>query len=243
LWIYDIASSRRVRFTFDPGAEPYAVWTPDGKTIIWRNGRGDLYRKTSDLTGADQVLFPGPALTPASVSPDGKMLLHVKGGVDIWVLPLMNAPGVPITPRAILDTSAGENHPQFSPDGKWLAYTSSESGTREAYVIDYSTLSGKRQVSSGGASHVRWRSDGGELFYVTRDGVLMAAEIEARGQSLEVGRIQKLFGNVITTVGHLYDVSLDGLRFIVAQEGTENGTATHPPLTLVENWTALVTQR
>jgi serine/threonine protein kinase len=243
LWIYDIASSRRVRFTFDPGAEPYAVWTPDGKTIIWRNGRGDLYRKTSDLTGADQVLFPGPALTPASVSPDGKMLLHVKGGVDIWVLPLMNAPGVPITPRAILDTSAGENHPQFSPDGKWLAYTSSESGTREAYVIDYSTLSGKRQVSSGGASHVRWRSDGGELFYVTRDGVLMAAEIEARGQSLEVKRIQKLFGNVITTVGHLYDVSLDGLRFIVAQEGTENGTATHPPLTLVENWTALVTQR
>ena len=102
-----------------------------------------------------------------------------------------------------------------------MAYTSSESGTREAYVINYSTSSGKLQVSSGGASHVRWRNDGRELFYVTRDGVLMAAEIAPRAQTLEVGRIQKLFGSIITAVGYLYDVSLDGSRFIVAQEGAE----------------------
>ena len=147
LWIYDIASSRRTRFTFDPGAEPYAVWTPDGNTIIWRNGRGDLYRKDSSAAGADEVLLPGPGLSPRSVSPDGKTLLHVKGGIDVWALPLMNPPGDPLTPRAILDTSSGEDHPQFSPDGKWMAYTSSESGTREAYVINYSTSSGRRQVS------------------------------------------------------------------------------------------------
>ena len=198
LWIYDIASSRRTRFTFDPGAEPYAVWTPDGNTIIWRNGRGDLYRKDSSAAGADEVLLSGPGLSPRSVSPDGKTLLHVKGGIDIWALSLIESTGEPLTPRAILDTSSGEDHPQFSPDGKWMAYTSSESGTREAYVINYSTSSGRRQVSTGGASHVRWRSDGRELFYVTRDGVLMAAEIAARGQTLEVGRIQKLFGSVIT---------------------------------------------
>ena len=243
LWIYDIASSRRTRFTFDPGAEPYAVWTPDGNTIIWRNGRGDLYRKDSSAVGADEVLLSGPGLSPRSVSPDGKTLLHVKGGIDVWALSLMNPPGDPLTPRAILDTSSGEDHPQFSPDGKWMAYTSSESGTREAYVINYSTSSGRRQVSSGGASHVRWRSDSRELFYVTREGVLMAAEIAARGQTLEVGRIQKLFGSVITTVGYLYDVSLDGSRFIVAQEGAETGGAARPPLTLVENWTGLLTRR
>ena len=242
LWIYDIASSRRTRFTFDPGAEPYAVWTPDGNTIIWRNGGGDLYRKTSDLTGTDQVLLPGPGLSPSSVSPDGKTLLHVKGGVDIWALPLAEKTGTPVTAKAIVDTSSGENHPQFSPDGQWMAYTSSESGTREAYVINYSTSSGRRQVSTGGASHVRWRSDGRELFYVTRDGVLMAAEIAARGQTLEVGRIQKLFGTIATAVGYLYDVSLDGSRFIVAQEGAEAAGA-RPPLTLVENWTALLTRR
>jgi eukaryotic-like serine/threonine-protein kinase len=243
LWIYDIASSRRTRFTFDPGAEPYAVWTPDGNTIIWRNGRGDLYRKDSSAVGADEVLLSGPGLSPRSVSPDGKTLLHVKGGIDVWALSLMNPPGDPFTPRAILNTSSGEDHPQFSPDGKWMAYTSSESGTREAYVIDYSTSSGRRQVSSGGASHVRWRSDGRELFYVTREGILMAAEIAARGQTLEVGRIQKLFGSVITTVGYLYDASADGSRFIVAQEGAETVGAARPPLTLVENWTALLTRR
>ena len=71
----------------------------------------------------------------------------------------------------------------------------------------------------------------------------MAAEIAARGQTLEVGRIQKLFGSVITTVGYLYDVSLDGSRFIVAQEGAETGAAARPPLTLVENWTGLLTRR
>jgi len=243
LWIYDIASSRRTRFTFDPGAEPYAVWTSDGKTIIWRNGRGDLYRKGSSAEGADEVLLSGPGLSPRSVSPDGKTLLHVKGGIDVWALSLMNPSGETPTPRAILDTSSGEDHPQFSPDGKWMAYTSGESGTREAYVINYSASSGRRQVSTGGASHVRWRSDGRELFYVTRDGVLMAAEIAAREQTLEVGRIQKLFGSVITTVGYLYDVSADGSRFIVAQEGAETAGATRPPLTLVENWTALLTRR
>ena len=243
LWIYDIASNRRTRFTFDPGAEPYAVWTPDGNTIIWRNGRGDLFRKGSSAAGTDEVLLPGPNLSPRSVSPDGKTLLHVKGGIDVWALSLINPPGRPQTPKAILDTSSGEDHPQFSPDGKWMAYTSSESGTREAYVIDYSTSSGRRQVSSGGASHVRWRSDGRELFYVTREGVLMAAEIAARGQTLEVGRIQKLFGRIITTVGYLYDVSVDGSRFVVAQEGAETGGTAPPPLTLVENWTALLTRR
>ncbi len=242
LWIYDLASSRRTRFTFDSGAEPYAVWTPDGKTIIWRNGRGDLFRKGSSAAGADEVLLSGPGLSPRSVSPDGKTLLHVKGGIDVWALSLMNPPGDSLTPRAILDTSSGEDHPQFSPDGEWMAYTSSESGTREAYVINYSTSSGRRQVSSGGASHVRWRSDGRELFYVTREGVLMAAEIAARGQTLEVGQIQKLFGSVITTVGYLYDVSADGSRFIVAQEGAETAGA-RPPLTLVENWTVLLTRR
>ncbi len=90
---------------------------------------------------------------------------------------------------------------------------------------------------------MRWRSDGRELFYVTRDGVLMAAEIAPRAQTLEVGRIQKLFGSIITAVGYLYDVSLDGSRFIVAQEGAETGGTARPPLTLVENWTALLTRR
>jgi hypothetical protein len=119
-----------------------------------------------------------------------------------------------------------------------MAYTSDESKSREAYVISYPGPGGKRQVSSGGASHVRWRSDGRELFYLTRTGDLMAAEIAVRGETLDVGRIQKLFGGVIGAGGHLYDVSLDGARFIVAQ-AIESNTAL-PSLTLVENWTGLL---
>jgi Tol biopolymer transport system component len=177
------------------------------------------------------------------VSPDGKTLLHVRGGIDIWALPLMNPSSGPPTPKAILDTASGEDHPKFSPDGRWMAYTSSESGSREAYVINYSTSSGKRQVSSGGASHVRWRGDGRELFYVARSGDLMAAEIAVRAQMLEVGRTQTLFGNAASAVGYLYDVSTDGSKFIVAQAGAETASTAVPSLTLVENWTGLLTQR
>ena len=84
----------------------------------------------------------------------------------------------------------------MSPDGRWLAYSSDGSGIREAYVIAYPGLGGKQQVSSGGASHVRWRSDSRELFYVARDGGLVAGEITLRGDALEAGRMQTLFGGV-----------------------------------------------
>jgi Tol biopolymer transport system component len=241
LWIYDVEHSRRARFTFDPGAEPYAVWTPDGKTIIWRNGPGALYRKAANFKGTDELLLAGPGLTPSSISPDGKVMLFVEGGLDIGALPLTPAqPGAPLQPRKIVNTRSGEDHAQFSPDGKWMAYTSDEAVIREAYVIPYPGPGGKQQISSGGATQVRWRSDGRELFYVTRDGDLMAAEISARGEMLTVGRIQKLFGGVIATGGYLYDVSLDGQRFIVAQSrGGTNDTAP-PPLTFIENWTGLL---
>jgi hypothetical protein len=130
----------------------------------------------------------------------------------------------------------------LSPDGKWLAYTSDESKTREAYVVAYPGLGGKRQISSGGASHVRWRSDSRELFYVVRDGALVAAPITARGDTLEVGQIRTLFGGIQIidgSQGYVYDVTLDGSRFIVA-ENVERRTAAPQALTLVENWPGLL---
>ena len=155
--------------------------------------------------------------SPSSVSPDDKTLIIVKGGVDIWSLPLAPDPsGSSSTPRPVLASGSGEDHAQFSPDGKWMAYTSDESKTREAYVMAYPGPGGKRQVSSGGASHVRWRSDGRELFYLTRSGELMAAEITVRADAL------------------------DGTKFIVA-EGVERRNAAPQALTLVENWTGLLT--
>jgi hypothetical protein len=243
LWIYDLARSRRSRFTFDAGAEPYALWSRDGRTIIWRNGPGALFRKASNLTGTDASLSPDINRSPSSISPDDKTLLFVKGGTDIWSLPLAPDPSTASTPRPVIATAAGEGQAQLSPDGKWLAYTSDESKIREAYVIAYPGLGGKRQVSSGGASHVRWRGDGRELYYVTRGGDLMAAEITVHGDTLDVGRTQRLFGGVPSVddlLGYIYDVSRDGTKFIVA-ENEQRRTSAPLSLTLVENWTGLLT--
>jgi Tol biopolymer transport system component len=241
LWIYDLERGRRDRFTFDPGAEPYAIWTPDGKTIIWRTGPGDLYRKASNLAGTDELLFSGQGFTPTSISADGTTLLHTKGGVDIWALSLApQKAGASLEARPWLDTAAGEDQAQFSPDGRWVAYTSDESKVREVYVAPYPGPGGKRQVSSGGASHVRWRRDGRELFYVMRNGDLMATGIGVRGETLELGRTQRLFGGLGINIGYLYDASLDGSRFVVA----EGIAARNPPLslTLVENWPGLLSR-
>ena len=175
LWIYDVEDRRKTHFTFDAGAEPYAVWAADGRSIVWRDGpRGAVSQAVQ--RGEGRAVIPGPRLSPRSVSRDNKTLLVVKNGIDIWTLPLEPGQST-LMPRAIVETHAGEDHPQFSPDGKWIAYTSDETKTREAYVLGYPGLGGKQLVSSGGASHVRWRSDGRELYYVTPTGGLVAAEI------------------------------------------------------------------
>jgi hypothetical protein len=245
LWIYDLARSDKTRFTFDPGFEPYAIWTRDGRTIIWRNGQGALYAKASNFTGTERVLSAELGQSPSSLSPDDKTLLLVKGGIDIWSLPLAaESSGKSSSPQPVLASASGEDHAQLSPDGKWIAYTSDESKTREAYVMAFPSLGGKRQVSDGGASHVRWRSDGRELFYVARGGDLMAAEVTARGDTLEVERGKRLFGGILSVdaaQGYLYDVVLDGTstKFVVAQ-GMEKRFAPPEALTLVENWTGLL---
>ena len=125
----------------------------------------------------------------------------------------------------------------FSPDGKWVAYSSNESGEFEIYAAPFPGPGAKRQISSGGGVKPRWRRDGKEIFYL--DGDLIAAEVAFRGGTLQVGRVQTLFGGVCATnCGTLYDVSADGQKVIVA----ERGAATSPPLTVVQNWPALITK-
>ena len=135
------------------------------------------------------------------------------------------------------------HEPRISPDGKWVAYTSNEANRFEVYVLPYPGPGGKRQVSTGGGWYPRWRRDGRELFYISTDGQVMAAEVSVRNGSLEVGQVRRLFGGIITGRGYLYDVSIDGQRFIAALEreaDSEGGAPQTPPLTLVENWPALI---
>jgi Tol biopolymer transport system component len=243
IWVWDVANGRRTRFSFDPAVEREAVWSPDGRTMVFssnRKGRYDLYRKASDGSGAEELLYSdGLDKDPTSWSPDGKFLLYSatgdpKTGIDIWVLPL--AAGA--KPAPLVQTPFNESNAQFSPDGRWVAYQSDESGRYEIYVIPFGSErgapGGKRQISTTGGVQVRWRRDGNELFYL--DGKLMAAEVGAKGGAFEVGQVSALFGGLIGGGGYFYDVAADGHRFLVEVPVEQSTNA--EPLTVVQNWTA-----
>jgi eukaryotic-like serine/threonine-protein kinase len=249
VWIYDVARGLPRRFTFSPARDRQAIWSPDGRTIVYQSnpkGAADLYRKAADGTGAEELLYArGAENVATSWSPDGKSLLFFtldpKTQRDIWVLPLEGGPaGAPGKPIPWLVTPFNERFPKFSPDGRWVVYESDDSQRPEIYVAPFTGPGSKRQISAGGGTHPRWRADGREIFYVGPNGSLMAAEVSAKGASLEVDGIHPLAIPVITGRVYMYDVSPDGQRFLVAAPPEQKSSA---PLTLVENWTALVTKK
>jgi serine/threonine-protein kinase len=245
LWIFDLnRKGLRRRFTFDATPDTNPVWTRDGETIIWRsnrNGQWDLFRKPANGSGVDELLFQdAKPKTPFDVSPDGKVLLFGTlsaslASTDIWALPLDSAN--PPQPRAVVASPFAETDAEFYPDGKWIAYGSNESGVPEVYVTPYPGPGGKLQVSTATGMFPRWRSDGKELFYVTQTGDLMGAEIVMQQGALQVGTVERLFGGIVVDRSYLYAPAPDGKRFIVTQD---TAAATAPPLTLIQNWKALV---
>jgi Tol biopolymer transport system component len=231
------------RFTFDPAADRFAVWSPDSSRVIFssvRKGHFDLYQKPADGTGIEEVILESKVDKNAeSWSPDGRFLLYTiydpSTRQDLWVLPLDGQR----KPFPFLQTPSNENYSQFSPDGRWVAYSSDESGRMEIYVAPFtggpSTLGGKRQVSKDGGFHARWRHDGTEIFY-QYNGRMMAAEVNGKGSSFEVGAVHPLFERrLITTSGYAYDVSADGQHFLV---NALAGQKASNPVTLVINWGA-----
>src|SRR5262249_7541181 len=131
---------------------------------------------------------------------------------------------------------ANEGNGMFSPDGKWVAYFSAESGSVELYVASFPGPGGKRQVSTSGAlTPAKWRNDGKEIFYLAPDDKLMAAEVNGQGAILEVGAVRALFGIRRGGPGYVYDVTPDGQRFVINTAVEQKESA---PITLVVNWTA-----
>jgi Tol biopolymer transport system component len=246
LWIYDTVRGSATRFTFDPATDRAPVWSPDGSTVYFhsnRRGHFSIFRKAADGSGTEQMLQIGGGDTrndsDQSVSPDGKLLLFFreaeKTGNDLWVVPLMPEQNrLKPEPRIFLQTPFEETFAKFSPDGRWVTYQSNESGQIEVYAAPFPGPGGKRLISIGGGNHPRWRPDGKELFYATPDGQLMAVEVSARNETLEVGRVQRLFGGIITSGGSSYDVSTDGQKFVVV----DGGASSVLPVTLLQNWPA-----
>ena len=242
LWIWDMARGIKTRFTFQ-GNNSIGVWSPDGADIIYRNvlnGKNSLFRKASNGSGTEQrVLESVSGFAPSSWSPDAKELLVTVGAPNrVAVLTLGNNAAQP--KEIIAPNGAPAAAGRFSPDGKWIVYVSAESGVNQVYVAPYPGPGGKRQISATGALQPRWSRDGKEVFFLSLGGDLMSTQVSVRNGALDVGETQRLFGGVPTSgAGMPYDVSADGKRFIVIRSATTAATA-QPPLTLIENWPALI---
>ncbi len=253
VWLVDAAGGKTSRLTFDASQENASpIWSPDGSRIVFgsrRNGKWGLYQKLSNGTGSEELLVESDLVkSPMSWSADGKIILYMvldpKTNADVWALPLTGDR----KPFPILQTPFVESHPQISPDGKWFAYSSDETGRREIYVQSFPPGAGKWQISSNGGFYARWRRDGKELIYMESlsRGKLVSVGVNSTGTSLEFSAPRPLFdsGYVNLSFGHTgnwstYAVSADGQRFLIPR--TESGLAgelNNAPITVVLNWTA-----
>ncbi len=238
IWIYDLIRDVRSRFTFDPADEYSPVWSPDGNLIAYdsdRRGFDDMYQKPTSGVGADELVLKSFNVDQdaRSWSQDGKFIAldytdrKKSAKRDIWILPLTGDR----KPFPFLQTEFDEGDASFSPDGKWIAYTSDESGRQEVYVSTFPDHRGKWQVSTNGGQGPGWRKDGKELFYGSLDQKLMAVEVKA-GATFEVGTPVPLFKMDLTTSA---DISSDGKRIIAVNREVATKQV---PITIVTNWTA-----
>ncbi|HEY0701558.1 MAG TPA: protein kinase [Candidatus Acidoferrales bacterium] len=238
VWIFDLGSAGVKRMTFDPSIDGSPVWGPDAKQLVFASARGhdfDLYLKNTDggqeekSTGHDA----GHDDYPTSWSRDGKNILYVRAG-EVWSM------SMPEMKRQLFLKSAGSvKNGQFSPDGKWVAYSSNETGKWEVYVTSFPDAKGKWQISTTGGSQPRWRGDGKELFYLAPDEKMMAVPITL-GATVDAGAPVALFAAsprdlLATSEMQAFDVTKDGQRFLI---NTDIGAGATQPVSLILNWDA-----
>ncbi len=241
IWLYDLSRDVRTRFTFESGLTTAPVWSPDGSQIAFATGRQShqgIYARASSGAGDDVTLLEGPALFPTSWSPDGQFLAYFRTDQaapvsrrQIWILPLFGDR----KPFPFLPSAFNERTPEFSPDGRWIAYESNESGPFQIYVAAFPGAENKVQVSPSGGLDPVWRADGKELFYIDPTGRLMAVDVKVIGGRLELGTPRSLFQtHAASPGGPPFDVSHTADRFVITTTANVNPL----PYTLVINWTA-----
>ena len=239
IWIFDLESGTRRRLTFEFFSHIGFAWAQDGKRLAYSptgpKGTPHLLVKNTDGSGQPQPLIEESSegyFVASSWSPDGKHLLmnHSPYGSlndTTAVLPIApDSKPVPYPAKGAVDA-------QFSPDGRWIAYTSRESGRYEAYVAPFPATGAKWQISPSGGAEVHWRHDGKELFYRDATGQVVAVEVNGSGPTFEIGASHPLFRVPMNGLGFVWDVTGDGQKFIVNEASGDNSQ----PLELVVHWT------
>ncbi len=248
LWILD--DTRTTRLTFDPGRDDSPIWSPDGRRIVFasiRKGPYEMYLKATTGEGQEERLVDSGYNTKATDwSGDGRFLLYTSNDPqtdqDLWVRPMTGD----LTPWIYLKTPFSEDAGRFSPDGRWVAYMSNESGRMEIYVRPFTrpppsgsapnSAVGREQVSSAGGTHPSWRADGRELYYISATGTLTAVPMTLLPSgAAEPGTPVPLFTARLAgerLFFRQYDVARDG-RFLV---NTILDDAVAVPITLIQNW-------
>jgi serine/threonine-protein kinase len=249
IWVWDLKRETLARFTFDPSIDRFPVWTPDSRRIIFSSNRGgglnpNLYWQAADNTGTIERLTTSTNMqNPVSISPDGSRLLFVEvGGTtnqDIGMLTINSARKSEIAP--LIQTTFNELNAEVSPDGRWVAYQSNQTGAFQVYVQPFPRVdTGRWQVSTAGGTRPLWARSGRELFYES-NGSLMAVTVQAAGSIFNAGNPIKLFDLAglyyLGDAGRTYDVAADGRFLMIKQPITQNSNAASPTLVVVEHWT------
>jgi Tol biopolymer transport system component len=247
IWLIDVERGAEIRFTTDPAGDGDPTWSPDADRVAFvsnRNGLGNLYQKSSGGTGTEESLVASKeGKYHPDWSPDGRFILYGQvnptTNLDLFLLPLSGER----KPEPFLQTNFIEGQGRFSPDGRWVAYLSNETGQFEVYVQSFPAKGDKIPISRGGGAQPRWRGDGRELYYYTPDRKLMAVEVNGEGSAFKVGSARALFEIRVSGAGvdrgfpgsGYYTAARDGKHFLVV------GTPEAPEpqqIVIVLNWTA-----
>lgn len=243
IWIHELASDAVARIGFGPWLEQVTVWSPDSKQVMYTANEKlffSIYLKNSDGSGSAQSImdFGSPQQGPWDWSHDGKYVLARKDR-ELWYITMPDRQSHPLLQSPWLIRNA-----QFSPDGKFVAYATSETGNWEVYVSPFPDFTSKWQVSRGGGEEPRWRRDGKELFYLAPDGRLMAADVKSAA-GFEAGPPTALFQTHPRQPNSAmdffsYDVTADGQKFLV---NTKVDSSNSAPLSVILNWSSEIEEK
>lgn len=244
VYLQDLVRGNTTRLTFDSASDSTAIFSPDGTQFVFfsnRGGKTGVYRKASNGAGDEVTVWIDPnGIYPDSWSPDGKFVMCDRNGdahtkVDLWLLPVDGG-----DPILYLASEFEEGHAQFSPDGRWVAYTSNLTGKPEVYIESYPRGNGKWQISTTGGDSPQWRRDGKEIFYLAPDNNMMSVTINVTAAGVEASRPAILFPTsapqgAITDDKNNFAVTADGQKFLI---NTLSNSTNAEPITLVLNWGA-----